>query len=80
MNNFNLDLNVDIALKKFNTDYIDNIKNELSKFKKYDLERLKIDDIHKCEIDCCLKNAIYLDRKKIMHLCWYHGLLLSRQN
>jgi len=71
-------IDIDLALKKFNVEYINAMKDEVSKFKKYDLQRLKTDNLHKCENNECLKNAIYLDKKKSKHLCWYHGLLVTK--
>jgi hypothetical protein len=74
----NIDNNIELALKKFNTEYINKVKDEICRFKKYDLQRLKTDKLHKCDNNECLKNAIYLDRKNSKHLCWYHGLLATK--
>ena len=78
MSTINLDFNIDSTLQKYNNDYINQIKNEISKYRKYDLERLKTSELHKCNSNQCLKNAIYLDKKTKLNLCWYHGLLVTK--
>ena len=79
MATINLDFNIDSTLQKYNIDYINNARNEISKYRKYDLERLQTSGLHKCSSDQCLKNAIYLDKKTSKNICWYHGLLLTKK-
>jgi hypothetical protein len=76
--NLDLNFNVNSTLQQFNSDYINKAKSEISKYKKYDIERLQTLELHKCNSNQCMKNAIYLDKKNNQNLCWYHGLLLTK--
>jgi hypothetical protein len=76
MSEIDITFNIDDILKKYNLEYLEQIRNEITRFRKYDLERLKTTDMHSC--NNCKKNAIYLDRKNNSYLCWYHGLLIAK--
>jgi hypothetical protein len=78
MSKIDLTFNIDDILKKYNMEYVEQAKKEILRFKKYDLERLKTTDIHVCGNNC-KKNAIYLNKKNNTYLCWYHGLLMTKE-
>lgn len=79
MNKIDLSINsvIDNIFNKYNANNLILMKNEILKYKTYDLERLSL--LSK-EIKCneCIKTSTYLDRKNNKYLCWYHGLLISK--
>ncbi len=81
----NIDLNFNIKeyLDKYTPEKINEMRNELNKFKKNNLVRLETTDICLCQSNRdlknnikCNKNAIYKYNKNL--LCWYHALLINK--
>ena len=81
--NLDLDINVKETLNKFNDDNLDKMRQEITKYKTYELERLVGTEIIICQgqlqnNQICSKNAIYKELKTSKCLCWYHGLMLTK--
>jgi hypothetical protein len=75
-----LDLNFDINeyREKFSEENLEAMKNEITKYKTSNLERLQTTEICLCESSKCKKNAVYYYKKNNNQLlCWYHALLLK---
>lgn len=79
--NIDFNFSVNDTLEKFSQSNLQAMRNEVSRFRAYDLERLETTDICLCQYSKtpCNKNAIYLDKKNNSKLlCWYHALLVTR--
>lgn len=75
-----LNFNVNEILEKFSIENLKLMRNELIRFRAYDLDRISTTEICLCKYSTpCNKNAIYLDRRNgNKPLCWYHALLLTK--
>jgi hypothetical protein len=77
-----IDLNFSVqdVLEKYSTENLNVMRNEISRFRAYDLERITTTEICLCKHSSpCNKNAIYFDKKNSNKpLCWYHALLLTK--
>jgi hypothetical protein len=76
--NINNKLNIKIIEKnifKFNNNSIQ-MKLDILLFKKYILTRLS--DTTERQCINCLKNADYIEEIKNIYVCWYHGLLITK--
>jgi hypothetical protein len=71
-------INFQDILQKYN---IDEMKEEIIKFKKYNIQRLTEHTEHKCSNNKCVKMATYINftNTEQSYLCWYHGLILTKQ-
>ena len=70
------DIYINEKLSKYNKQYIHLITEQIIKYKKYNLERLQDNRVIKC--NKCIKNAIYIEHVEKIHICWYHGLKLTK--
>lgn len=66
--------------EKFSQENLNIMRNEILRYRAYDLERITSTEICICKNSIpCNKNAIYFDKKNgNKPLCWYHALLLTK--